>query len=191
MRRCCRAASTSRATRLPNDDNGDAGDTASSKSSGISSPLRMLSPPALDEDPSDDPSEYRRATELSASFGNTPSDPMLPCRGDAVSCSRCKAGLTGDCTSSGLGERGTGVAAVAAEAAGFDVVDAALSRPRGCPCACSRAGSSAGHVHSSLFRLHPLQTGFSSLHFFLRRRQVKQPVLLRMMGTALIVGDGA
>lgn len=46
---------------------------------------------------------------------------------------------------------------------------------------------SAGQRHSSLFLRQPEQTGFSSLHFFLRRRQVKQPVRLRMMGMTRIM----
>lgn len=51
---------------------------------------------------------------------------------------------------------------------------------------------SVGHVQSSRLRRQPLQRGFSSLHFFLRRRHVKQPVLLRIMGIARIseVADG-
>lgn len=46
---------------------------------------------------------------------------------------------------------------------------------------------SVGQRQSSLLRLQPLQMGFSSLHFFLRRRQVKQPVLLLMMGITRIM----
>lgn len=47
--------------------------------------------------------------------------------------------------------------------------------------------TSAGQEHSSRLRRQPLQTGFSSLHFFLRRRHVKQPVRDRMMGKARMV----
>ena len=47
--------------------------------------------------------------------------------------------------------------------------------------------ASVGQRQTSLLRLQPLHIGFSSLHFFLRRRQVKQPVLLRMMGMTRIM----
>lgn len=40
----------------------------------------------------------------------------------------------------------------------------------------------SGHEQESLLRLQPLQTGLSSPQRFLRRLQVKQPVLTRVMG---------
>lgn len=45
---------------------------------------------------------------------------------------------------------------------------------------------SVGQWHSSLLRLQPMQIGLSSLHFFLRRRQVKHPVRERMIGMGRI-----
>lgn len=45
-------------------------------------------------------------------------------------------------------------------------------------------GRNVGQAQVSLFLAHPAQTGLASLHFFLRRRQVKQPVLTRLMGSA-------
>lgn len=89
-------------------------------------------------------------------------------------------GLT-DC-----GPDGAGIAAeaedeeaLAAEVGGAPDADADAPGPPGLV--------SVGQWQSRRLRLHPLQTGFSSLHFFLRRRQVKQPVLLLMIGMGRIV----
>ena len=51
--------------------------------------------------------------------------------------------------------------------------------------------ASTGQRHSRRLRRQPLHRGFSSLHFFLRRRQVKQPVLLRTMGMTRIAGEAS
>lgn len=65
-----------------------------------------------------------------------------------------------------------------------------------CCCCCSLSpgprlgefdpGIDVGQAQLSLFRAHPAQMGLASLHFFLRRRQVKQPVLTRLMGSACL-----
>jgi hypothetical protein len=44
------------------------------------------------------------------------------------------------------------------------------------------AAAGSGQIQSSLLRLQPLQIGLLSSHFFLRFLQVKQPVLLRIIG---------